>query len=1107
MKHFIGAFFLVICLLPLGIPTASAKGQPKPKPLAFAIEGGVSLGSYEAGLVWAYVSIIKLRYERYVCEHDRTLPSTAKPYCKKLIAHISKLEKQYKRTLRSMLPVPYRLGAVSGASAGNANSLLASLHWYRQGIGGLHHNVMWDAWLSGGWSGLFPGKRSCAQYNKDIEASLELMVKRAGLSPKDVHIPCKEGKGVYLPDDGLLTRLGAHPTRVRIRKELQTLKLSPVMGHIFREGKQHFRVALPIARVKAKTIRSQGVVYNSQNAHVGFRIKVDGQTLKFVQDDMYFPAWDQRRVYLREDANGTVPFDRLYQVVEASAAFPVAFGAKQLSVCEEAGPNGLALCRKHKRYKNAYFFDGGTYENLPFGLAATMLEQRSNGARLLATNLFRDTFVWEKTPEYRPQRFEEFLGLQAILPFFTGFVTTARLYERDVFLREQRVLMRRNRAKKRRQMRRKRWTARRTLRQLKTTYRYTQLMVKHLTLQQKMLPKRRASKQARAKIDQKIKSFNRKLATLQAKIKAVEETLHELPKRRKLRKKRRKKRDNKRAVFLLPHKRETQVSHHLMGLHMYGFASFLGKHFRAFDYHIGVYDAMLQVACGKLRHMRDRIRPPREVVTEMKFLMALLGVNQERDSYARWVLRKALVQTIMRHKEQALMKTRMLPPLRKRFYALKQLSSWMFPGKGKKEVRWERQIRAVLQTFAKDFTSVLRTIREDARVDANRLLSEVGWKDNGVVTYTDINIHTDVLQSLAIVMMELRKAPSVVLHKQLDELLYNSSSWREAAVKARTDTVLRKRQTAFQAVWERVQKELQQKEHHQLSAGTFRRQYSKWEDLYSSALKVDGFLYALEDVQIQLKRRHRELEDLPLDSVEKKLLFSPQSWLRDTASVMLSRMWELEDIASNDNGKRIALLGMFVVDNDRQAHNVGLFEASSISHYEVKGWGALSRWLLPMRFGLTTYQESPSIELLWMESMLAWSSHHALTFSMLRFNLAGDALSLAPFGIYYRYRTQSILFGGFSVGVQFDFALIQPDISKGFLFFLGPTPEVALYFFGDKLRVGVGYQFLFDPLVTDGSSPWMAASIDPVRGLGVSVTVNDFKGILYWMVRFISAAR
>lgn len=124
-----------------------APGVPptKERRIVLTISGGISLGSYEAGLNWALLRLIK-------ASRSPSPPDGAFAY-------------------------PMDLVAMTEASAGNINAFLSAVEWLSSPSEGhpttdprwsAEGNLFWDAWIPVGLDQLFPGDRSCEEYKLSL---------------------------------------------------------------------------------------------------------------------------------------------------------------------------------------------------------------------------------------------------------------------------------------------------------------------------------------------------------------------------------------------------------------------------------------------------------------------------------------------------------------------------------------------------------------------------------------------------------------------------------------------------------------------------------------------------------------------------------------------------------------------------------------------------------------------------------------------------------------------------------------------------------------------------------------------------------------------------
>lgn len=317
-------------------PAAPAQGAGPEKlrradiPVALVLSGGVSLGSYEAGLAWAVV-----RFSRY---------ASSQP-------------------LAAGLGAP-RLVAVTGASAGSINALLSALLWCSapegEGDESVDQNLLHDLWTPVGLDGLLP-----------------------------------DGSGAYLPGDGLLSTRPLLEGLDRFERGLARRR--------FRPGCR-LPVGITVTREKPAEQEVGGLTVRTQRFVLPWRLEVGADARARVFSQRLGEAKERPDVLEmagseRDGAEGTLSWPQVTQGILASAAFPLAFRARELCDCSARcppanqvksgtceGPRGpmtnlscparspqgepLTLCSNH-------YVDGGIFDNTPVGLGVGLTESVS----------------------------------------------------------------------------------------------------------------------------------------------------------------------------------------------------------------------------------------------------------------------------------------------------------------------------------------------------------------------------------------------------------------------------------------------------------------------------------------------------------------------------------------------------------------------------------------------------------------------------------------------------------------------------------------------------------------------------------------------------------
>ncbi len=297
-------------------------------PIALVLSGGVSLGSYEAGVSWAVV-----RFSAGARSHG----------------------------MPEGLGAP-RLVAVTGASAGSVNALLSAIDWCSESSpddDSVDRNLIREAWMGIGLDALLP---------EDF----------AGYAPGDALLSS-------VPLIRALDGFDAWVTRTAARRQ-------------FRPGCR-LPIGVTVTRARAEEEELGGLSVRTQRFALPWRLEVfpDGAAHVVSQ---HLEGTESRADVLEAPHAGGDRSDLSWAQVEqgilASAAFPVAFRARELCDCSAhcpvanrvtsgtcEGPRGpitalscparsaegepLSLCA-HR------YVDGGIFDNTPVGLGVELTQ-------------------------------------------------------------------------------------------------------------------------------------------------------------------------------------------------------------------------------------------------------------------------------------------------------------------------------------------------------------------------------------------------------------------------------------------------------------------------------------------------------------------------------------------------------------------------------------------------------------------------------------------------------------------------------------------------------------------------------------------------------------
>jgi predicted acylesterase/phospholipase RssA len=383
---------ILIAVALLAAPALAAGADDRTEDrFALTISGGVSLGAYEAGLNWALVQFLRLR------------------------------ERVENTELRAVLRNRPALVAVTGASAGSINALLAAALWCEA-----------------------PGSTRNSSVDSNLLRNTWLGMSLDALLPDD--------PAAYLPEDGVLASAALTPLIAELRRELFT---PGAVG--FRPGCA-IPVGITLTRARPLERETGGLRASSQRAVLAmvFEVGADG-AVRIRRQTLADRGATESLLALAEVADPSGSYldsESVLQAVLASAAFPLAFGPRTLCECAAAceneelpagaacpGPdpahssagtscaahsmlqagNELKVCRRR-------FVDGGVFDNAPVGLA---IEQAEAFARPLlfqpVTYVFIDPDVRRLHPPEAPQSASaSALGATGVLRLVNDLVSTAR---------------------------------------------------------------------------------------------------------------------------------------------------------------------------------------------------------------------------------------------------------------------------------------------------------------------------------------------------------------------------------------------------------------------------------------------------------------------------------------------------------------------------------------------------------------------------------------------------------------------------------------------------------------------------------------------------------
>jgi predicted acylesterase/phospholipase RssA len=371
---------VVVGLAVLGaVPAQAAEPAPAPpertEPMGFVVSGGVSEGAYQAGVMYALMKYLVLH--RQV---GKDLPGLLAPNRRPRAPAVPA------PGLGSDAPPDFTVAA--GASAGNINSFLAALTWCASDAEVLkpRQNLFWDSWINVGWDKLSPSDPRGKAYKKLFADPLSTGAFRQ-MDLKQITSRWNDRDSVYATDDGLVTRSAFAAVDMNLQQHLTA-------GHY---RKCSVKVGLTATRAQADALPiSKDVKVAADRFVVPLTVETEAAAApgqpsppvavsNFITDlsavglSLALPVAGQGQTLIS-------PVD-VNRLVEASAAFPIAFGPVTLRHCRHDEP-GIPIergvsCPPGWVGTKAPFIDGGIFDNQPFGLAYHLAPAKADAPVLL----------------------------------------------------------------------------------------------------------------------------------------------------------------------------------------------------------------------------------------------------------------------------------------------------------------------------------------------------------------------------------------------------------------------------------------------------------------------------------------------------------------------------------------------------------------------------------------------------------------------------------------------------------------------------------------------------------------------------------------------------
>lgn len=338
-------------------------------PFAFSISGGISLGSYEAGLNWAFIRYLQ------AMRQDKSNPSYHPP----------------------------KLASVAGTSAGSINAFLTAATWCRdETLAYSYENHVGSNLFSKTW----------------LNVDLEQLMKDHG------------------PQDAVLSRKAFDPVLALLEDVLN--------APIYWPGCE-VPVGIIVTRNEPVTLQIDGIAADNDRFVIPLVMKA-GSDRRLTFEPYYVSRDDTslgNAIYPQGNrgrhGNIVIPVKQILEVLQASSAFPVAFGQKELKYCirqqdvtDDDLHTGSSTCPDGYLGTNGHFVDGGVFDNIPLGTTRRLAETGPQDQDRPATYLYMDPgnlrSLTLKMDKEKPAK-EVSYGLLGSLRFVGGALATGTTYE------------------------------------------------------------------------------------------------------------------------------------------------------------------------------------------------------------------------------------------------------------------------------------------------------------------------------------------------------------------------------------------------------------------------------------------------------------------------------------------------------------------------------------------------------------------------------------------------------------------------------------------------------------------------------------------------------
>lgn len=391
----------VRCILALFVGLASTSFSPQPlraqspgnasavNPdtliVALTVEGGGTLGSYEAGLTWALVQVFRQR-------RDYSLRQALNPTARSLLESLPTVD----------------LRAAAGASAGSINAYIAANEWCsRDAAEPIDSSSFWRVWIPTGIRQLLPGRGRIGNRNE------KAILSRRAFGDLFEILDRQWSHARY--NSACTVLFGATVTRIQNDSV-------PISDEVFARN-QRFAAAFSIKPVEQ-----------------GFGFPPSHIPAPRLQNSQFSLG---ALVELPVLANNAIDREAARNLIRASSGFPLAFEPQELTYCPDPSQSLNPPRCDQSRATKSYFVDGGVFDNGPLTLAYGLALAHPNRITLGGlTMLFvtpsqmrggkRAGLAENPGPARDAPPESKTGGLDAVTKLLAAFVPSARQYELQI---------------------------------------------------------------------------------------------------------------------------------------------------------------------------------------------------------------------------------------------------------------------------------------------------------------------------------------------------------------------------------------------------------------------------------------------------------------------------------------------------------------------------------------------------------------------------------------------------------------------------------------------------------------------------------------------------